>query len=352
MADTTPTADTSHSHDHGASDCTGGSAAGQNTAGGAGQVKGGSTEHGAGGGHKHGAGGHGHHGDLRQQSRSAMLTVLAMTSVYMIVEVVVGFMFHSLALLADAGHMLSDVGALVLALVAYWFSSKPPTPDKTHGYYRSEILAGFFNSILLVGISLYILFEAYQRLQHPPEVGGMPVLIVAILGFAINLASLKLLHKGSQNSINAKAASLEVLSDSLATLGVIISSVIILTTHWYAADAIISAVIGIAILPRTWLLLTECINILMEGTPGHIDLKELRQSIMSIAGVVDVHDIHVWTITSGLDSMSGHVTIDPAVAPDAVLAAVTDLLNDKYGLHHTTIQVDQGNCKDTNSCRA
>lgn len=270
----------------------------------------------------------------------------------MIVEVVVGFMSHSLALLADAGHMLSDVGALVLALVAFWFSSKPPTPDKTYGYYRSEILAGFFNSLLLVGISLYILLEAYQRIQHPPEVGGLPVLIVAAFGFVINLTSLKLLHKGSQNSINAKAAYLEVMSDSLATLGVIISSIIIMTTHWYAADAVISAVIGVAILPRTWLLLTECINILMEGTPGHINLAELRQSIISIDGVVDVHDIHVWTITSGLDSMSGHVTIDPAVAPDAVLAAVTDLLNDKYGLNHTTIQVDQGNCKDTNSCKA
>jgi len=301
--------------------------------------------------HGHSAGGaHGHHGDLRQQSRSAMLTVLCMTSVYMIVEVVVGILSHSLALLADAGHMLSDVAALILALVAYWFSSKPPTPDKTYGYYRSEILAGFFNSLLLVAISLYILFESYQRLQHPPEVGGMPVLIVAAFGFVINLTSLKLLHKGAEGSINAKAAYLEVLSDSLATLGVIISSVIILCTHWYAADAIISAVIGVAILPRTWLLLTECINILMEGTPGHINLAELRQSIRAIDGVVDVHDIHVWTITSGLDSMSGHVTIDAEVASDLVLAAVTDLLNDRYGLHHTTIQVDRGTCKDAGSC--
>ncbi|HEY9718004.1 MAG TPA: cation diffusion facilitator family transporter [Trichormus sp.] len=351
MADIIPTANTAHSHDHGTGDHAGCAAPGQDTASSAKPGKGGTEEHGA-GSHKHGAGGHGHHGDLRQQSRSAMLTVLAMTSTYMIVEVVVGFMSHSLALLADAGHMLSDVGALVLALVAFWFSAKPPTPDKTYGYYRSEILAGFFNSLLLVGISLYILLEAYQRIQHPPEVGGLPVLIVAAFGFVINLTSLKLLHKGSQNSINAKAAYLEVMSDSLATLGVIISSIIIMTTHWYAADAVISAVIGVAILPRTWLLLTECINILMEGTPGHINLAELRQSIISVDGVVDVHDIHVWTITSGLDSMSGHVTIDPAVAPDAVLAAVTDLLNDKYGLNHTTIQVDQGNCKDTNSCKA
>jgi len=333
MTDTTPAARRGHSPDHGGGDAHG--TAGQGA-----------------GAHKHGAGGgHGHHGDLRHQSRSAMLIVLAMTSVYMIVEVVVGLLCHSLALLADAGHMLSDVGALVLALVAYWFSSKPPTPDKTYGYYRSEILAGFFNSLLLVGISLYILLEAYQRLQHPPEVGGMPVLIVAVLGFVINLTSLKLLHKGSQNSINAKAAYLEVLSDSLATLGVIISSVIILTTHWYVADAIISAVIGVAILPRTWLLLTECINILMEGTPGHIDLAQLRQSILAVEGVVDIHDIHVWTITSGLDSMSGHVTIAADVAPDVVLAAVTDVLNDEYGLHHTTIQVDRGDCKDTNICR-
>jgi cobalt-zinc-cadmium efflux system protein len=284
--------------------------------------------------------------NVRDQSRSAMVKVLVLTGCYVVLEVVVALYSHSLALLADAGHMLSDVGALILALVAYWFSSKPPTAGKTYGYYRSEILASFFNALILVGISIYILYESYQRLHNPPAVASLPVLITAALGLGVNLASLKLLHKGAQHSINAKAAYLEVLGDSLATLGVIVSSLIILFTQWFMADAIISGIIGVAILPRTWLLLTECINILMEGTPGHIDLTRLHREIKQVEGVVDVHDIHVWTITSGLDAMSGHVTIDKRAAAETVLAAVTDLLNDEYGLHHTTIQVEQVECKD------
>ena len=302
-------------------------------------------------GHAHSKGGHGHgHGDFRAQSRSALIGVLAMTGTFMLVEVGVGLYAHSLALLADAGHMLSDVAGMVLALVAFWFSSKPATPGKTYGYYRSEILAGFVNSLLLVGISIYILVESYQRLQHPSEVGAIPVLAVACVGLCINLASLKLLHKGAQNSINARAAYLEVLSDSLATFGVIISSIIVLATHWYQIDAIISGVIGIAIFPRTWMLLTECINVLMEGTPGHIDLSELRGAILKVEGVLDVHDIHVWTITSGLDAVSGHVAIDASVAADSVLTAVTTLLKDSFALQHTTIQVEAVECKGNASC--
>lgn len=298
--------------------------------------------------HNHGAGGgHGHsHINVREQSRSAMTRVLVLVSTYLFVEVGVGLYSHSLALLADAGHMLSDVGAIILALVAYWFSAKPATPGKTYGYYRSEILAGFFNSLALVGISIYILFEAYHRLQAPPEVAGWPVLITAIIGFGINLISLKLLSSGAKHSINAKAAYLEVLSDSLATFGVLVSSVLIITMKWYQADAIISAIIGIGILPRTWMLLTECINILMEGTPGHIDLDALRQSMLKVDGVTDVHDIHVWTITSGLDSMSGHVAVREGVATETVLTELTRLLNDEFGLNHTTIQIEQVECKD------
>lgn len=301
--------------------------------------------------------GHDHHGhshghvSVREQSRSAMLIVLGMTSTLMIVEVCVGFYTHSLALLADAGHMLSDVAALVLALVAYWFSQKPATPDKTFGYYRSEILASFFNALLLVGISAYILYESYQRLKQPPEIIAGPVLAVAVVGLVINIVSLRLLQHGAKQSLNAKAAYLEVLGDSFATAGVIISSVLILTMKWTLADPIVSGLIGIAILPRTWMLLRECINILMEGTPGHIDLDALRQALMAVEGVVDVHHIHVWTITSGLDAMSGHVTIDNRAPSDTVLTEVTRILNDDFELHHTTIQVEQIQCKEgKNSC--
>lgn len=274
-----------------------------------------------------------------------MLIVLGMTSAYMVVEVITGLTTHSLAMLADAGHMLSDVGALVLGLLAVWFSSKPATQDKTYGYYRSEILAGFFNALLLVAISLFILYEAYKRLMQPPEVAGLPVLIVAIIGLAMNVVSLKVLKKSADATINARAAYLEILGDSLASFGVILSSAIIMTTKWYVADPIISGLIGLWILPRTWLLLSECINILMEGTPGHVDLGALRKSMLAVEGVLDVHDIHVWTITSGLDAMSGHVTIDNRAPAEEVLTKVTKILNDDFELHHTTIQVEQIECK-------
>jgi cobalt-zinc-cadmium efflux system protein len=274
-----------------------------------------------------------------------MLIVLGLTSVYMVVEVVTGLMTGSLAMLADAGHMLSDVGALLLGLLAVWFSSRPATSGKTYGYYRSEILAGFFNALMLVAISIFILYEAYHRLFNPPTVVGLPVLLVAILGLAINVCSLRLLKTSAQDSINARAAYLEILGDSLASFGVILSSTIILLTGWYIADPIVSGLIGLWILPRTWLLLSECINILMEGTPGHVNISDLRKSLLAVPGVIDVHDIHVWTITSGLDAMSGHVTIDNRAPAEEVLTAVTKILNDEFHLHHTTIQVEQIECK-------
>lgn len=296
---------------------------------------------------------HGHHHDLRNESKQGMLTVLGLTSAFMVVEVITGFMTGSLAMFADAGHMLSDVGALLLGLLAVWFSSKPATPGKTYGYYRSEILAGFFNALVLVALSIIIVVEAYRRFTSPPEISGIPVLVVASLGLIMNLVSLKLLKKSADASINARAAYLEILGDSLASVGVIVSSLVIICTKWYAADPLISGLIGLAILPRTWLLLSECINILMEGTPGRIDLSSLRKALLDVEGVIDVHDMHVWTITSGLDAMSAHVTIDNRAPSEAVLTEVTKILNDDFELHHTTIQVEQIECKGTSeSCSA
>lgn len=288
----------------------------------------------------HTPGGHGHDvADWRRRSKSSMIAVLVLTACYMVIEIATGFYTHSLALIADAGHMLSDVGAIVLALVAIWFSSKPATPEKTYGYYRCEILAGFFNALMLVVMSIFILYESYTRLQHPPEVIAAPVFFVACIGAVVNFVSLRLLKRGSEQSLNVRAAYLEVLGDMLATIGVIVSSALILLNRWYIADPIISAAIGVAILPRTWLLLKECINILMEGAPVHIDLGALRRSILAVPGVVDVHDIHVWTITSGRDAMSAHVTIERS-PPEVVLTEVTKVVNG-FGLHHSTIQVEQ-----------
>ncbi|MBS2004357.1 MAG: cation transporter, partial [Cyanobacteria bacterium SZAS LIN-5] len=197
-------------------------------------------------GHSHGAGhshgvGHSHH-DLRNESKKGMLTVLALTGTYMVIECVTGYFTGSLAMFADAGHMLSDVAALVLSLLAVWFASKPATPGKTYGYYRSEILAGFFNALALVVLSLVVLYEAYRRLSSPPEVHGIPVLVVAAIGLIMQLVSLKMLKKSADASINTRAAYLEILGDSLASVGVIISSLIIIFTRWYLADPIISGI--------------------------------------------------------------------------------------------------------------
>lgn len=283
--------------------------------------------------------------EMRQKSKSRIALVLSMILLFMIVEVVVGILSHSLALLADAGHMLTDVGGLILALVAIWFTGKPATSEKTYGYYRSEILAGFINALVFVGVSILIIGEAYERLKAPPTVAPLPVLCVAMIGLVVNMVSLKILNEFKGGSINVRAAYLEILGDSLISIGVMASSIIIYCTHWYAADPVISGIIGLMILPRTWLLLSECTNILMEGTPGHIDLAALRKSLLSVEGVIEVHDIHVWTITSGLDSMSGHVRIDPNAEAVGVLDRVTKILKDDFHLHHTTIQVEQAACE-------
>jgi cobalt-zinc-cadmium efflux system protein len=288
---------------------------------------------------------HGHAATIREESKSKMLLILGLTSVFMCVEVAAGLYTKSLALLADAGHMLTDVAALLLGLTAVWFASRPATAEKTYGYYRMEILAGLINAVLLCGISGFILFEAYRRINSPPEVSSGPMLVVALIGLAINLISMKLLGKLADKSINVKAAYLEVMSDMFATLGVIIAAIIIMFTGWYAADAVVSAAIGLFILPRTWVLLRECVNILMEGTPAHINLSDLRKSMIGVPGVVDVHDIHCWTITSGMDAMSCHVTIDIASSPDTVLGDITKIVQNDFGIHHTTIQVEQVECK-------
>ncbi|HEY9684133.1 MAG TPA: cation diffusion facilitator family transporter [Oculatellaceae cyanobacterium] len=299
--------------------------------------------------HSHGSGGHRHshghsHGNLREQSKSRMIFALALLTSFMLIEAITGFTCGSLALLADAGHMLGDVAGILLALLAIWFSSKPATPGKTYGYYRSEILASFCNSLALVGISLFIMYEAYQRFSNPPQVMALPTLIVAILGLIVNIISLKALSSSAEQSLNARAAYLEIFSDSLASVGVIISSLLIIFFHLYFVDALISGLIALAILPRTWGLLKECMNILMEGTPGHIDLDNLRKSMLAVTGVVDVHDIHVWTITSGLDAMSAHVTIDEAAPASEVLDNLTLVVNDDFSIHHSTIQVEAVRC--------
>lgn len=283
----------------------------------------------------------------RQESRSRLTLVLSMTSLFMLVELIAGWYTHSLALMADAGHMLSDVASICLALLAIWFATRPPTSDKSYGYYRTEILASLINGVLLVVVSLGIFFEAYRRISSPPEVSTGPMLVVALIGLGINIASIKLLHEVQHDSVNVKAAYLEVLSDLAGSAGVLVAAIVIMFTGWQIVDPIISSVIGLLILPRTWLLLAEATNVLMEGTPGHIDLDSLRDKFASVEGVVDVHDIHVWSITSGLEAMSGHIAIRPGANAKDVLSAVTQIARQDFGIQHTTIQIDEQDPQDS-----
>jgi cobalt-zinc-cadmium efflux system protein len=285
------------------------------------------------------------HHDFRNQSRSKLWTVLAMTLIFMGVEVVSGFYTGSLALLADAGHMFSDAAGLGLALIAVWFSSRPATLAKSYGYYRTEILVSMANALMLIGISIFVLYNAFARLMHPPEVLSGPMIWVSLLGLAINLAAVKILHSSAGHSLNMRGAYLEVLNDMIGSAGVLVAAVIITFTHWFWVDAVVSGLIGLLIIPRTSMLLRECIDILMEGTPGRIDLRTLKAELQSVAGVIGVHDLHVWTITSGMDTLSVHVQVDNTVSSTVVLEQIHNLLAEKFGIDHSTVQTELVDCK-------
>ncbi len=285
--------------------------------------------------------GHGHHhGDVRTMGRKRLLAVLCLSGTFMIVEAVTGVLTGSLALLADAGHMLGDVAALGLANFAFWLSSRPAGPSRTYGYHRSEILAALANSVLLVVISIFVLLEAIQRFSHPPEIQSMIMLVVAFIGMCINIVSIRLLSANNKDSLNTRAAYLEVVSDLLASIGVVIAAVIMMTTGWYMADPVISCLLSVFILIRTWGLLKESIDILMESAPEHVNLQELSDAVLRVENVIAVHDIHVWTITSGMIAMSGHVTITRGTDTEALLDRLKDLLQDDFGITHTTIQLE------------
>jgi cobalt-zinc-cadmium efflux system protein len=278
------------------------------------------------------------------QNRRSLWITFGLTFAYFVVEVVAGLWTNSLALLADATHMLTDVGGLGLALFAAWMSAKPTSPTKTYGYYRVEILAALTNAVVLFLISFYILYEAYRRFQEPPEVSSLPMLGVAAVGLVVNLIGIWLLRRGAEKSLNLRGAFLEVVSDLLSSVGVLVAGGIMWATGWYYADPIFSVLIGLFILPRTWKLMTQAVNILLEATPAHINLVEVEQTMLHIEGVASVHDLHVWTITSGIDALSAHVVLADRAPPEfsaVVIERVTTALREKFKLDHSTIQVEQ-----------
>lgn len=264
---------------------------------------------------------------------------------YLIAEVIGGILTNSLALLADAGHMLTDVAGLGLALFAIWFAQRPATPARTYGYYRVEILAAVVNAVVLLGISLFVLFEVYERFRNPPEVQSKGMLLVAVIGLVVNIAGIFILRAGSQESLNMKGAYFEVLSDMLTSVGVIIAGLVMLFTGWYYADPLISAGIGLFIFPRTWALLKEAVGVLLEGTPTDINLSALREAIGKVQGVADVHDLHVWSLTSGINAMSVHTVLAEGAKHDEVLSAVREYVAHNFKIAHATVQVESKGCE-------
>ena len=289
--------------------------------------------------------GHGHaHGtqSAAGKNKKSLAIVFGLTSFYLIVEIIGGLWTGSLALLADAGHMLTDVAGVGLALLAIRYAEKPASPERTFGFYRVEILAALTNAVILILISLYILYEAYERFRNPPEVQSGWMMGVASIGLIINLIGVFVLRSSSGESLNMKGAYFEVLSDMLTSIGVIIAGIIMLTTGWYYADPLISAGIGLFIFPRTWALLKDAVGILLEGTPSDVDLENLRVSLMKIEGVAGVHDLHVWSLTSGVNAMSVHAVLADGAEHDDVLVRVHEHCTAEFKISHVTVQTERG----------
>jgi cobalt-zinc-cadmium efflux system protein len=265
---------------------------------------------------------------------------LGLTGSFLVVEVIGGLWTGSLALLADAGHMLADMGGLVLSLLAAWFATKPATAANTYGYYRMEILAALANGVVLFGVAGFVLYEAYRRFWKPTEILAGPMLGIAVIGLGVNLAAMWLLRGGAGESLNLRGAYLEVLGDALGSIGVIVAAVIIGTTGFVLADPIISAAIGLIILPRTWRLMRQAIHILMEGVPPHLDPAAIDMAMRTAHGVRGVHDLHVWTLTSGRDALSAHVLVDDLSDGQHVLGDLQALLRERFGIEHVTIQLE------------
>ena len=272
--------------------------------------------------------------------RRRLLAVFGLTLSIFFVEVLGGFASNSLALLADAAHMLTDVVGIGLALLAIWIGTRPANAERTFGYQRLEILAAVVNAVLLFGVAAFILFEAIRRLAAPPEVAPGLMIAVALVGLAGNGASLWLLRTAQAKSLNMRGAYLEVMGDFAGSAAVIIAGVIIVVTGFGAADAIASAFIAILILPRTWGLLRDAVDVLLEATPKGLDMDLVRSHILEAPDVTEVHDLHVWTITSGMNVVSAHVIVEPDAEPAAVLDHLCECLSGFFDIEHSTFQIE------------
>lgn len=281
---------------------------------------------------------HSHHVHGRNNKRR-LWWVLLLSASYMIAEIVGGIATGSLALLADAGHMAIDTAAVALGLFALWIAQKPPTPEKTFGYYRAEILAALLNGALLVAVSVGIFIEAYHRFTQPTEVEGGLMAVIAAGGLVVNLIGMFLTH-GEHDNLNVRGVWLHLVADMLGSVAALIAALLIWKFGWYRADSVISGVLGLLILVGSFRLLSECVNVLLEGVPRGTDIHAIKAHIEKVDGVRDVHDLHVWTVTSGMVALSAHVRVRDNVDSAVVLEAVTEMLHHQFAITHATLQLE------------
>jgi cobalt-zinc-cadmium efflux system protein len=280
-----------------------------------------------------------HHHQHRTEDSRRMWIVLAINLLMLAAGVIGGIVFDSLALLADAGHVLADVGAIGLALFAAWLASQPSSPQRTFGFRRTEILAALANGILLVAVSVLVFVEAVARFSNPPDVQGAGVLIVGAFGLAGNAIATWMLMRGDRSNLNLEGVLRHSAADALGSLGVIVAGLLVITTGWNQADALVSMAIGVLILLGSWRLLREPFNVLMESAPEGIDVQDVGRAMCAVPGVREVHDLHVWTVTSGFPALAAHIRSDPSDSPDEVRERLEAVLHERFGLDHTTLQV-------------
>lgn len=289
------------------------------------------------------------HSHAKTSNSKRLIIALSLTGVFLIAEVIGGIVFNSLALLSDAAHMGTDVMALIIALMAIKIGSRPADLQRTFGYRRLEILAAALNAAVLFLIAFYILYEAWQRFKEPVEVASTGMLIVAGLGLIVNLISMRVLQGGNDSSLNMRAAYMEVFADMIGSVGVILAALIIRYTGWWQADPILAVLIGLWVLPRTWKLLGESINILLEGVPLGIEVQKIHDELMAIPDVKGVHDLHVWAVTSGQNSLTAHLVVAGYTNYEAIMKGARDVAT-KHSITHSNFQIEVESCTPEGVC--
>jgi cobalt-zinc-cadmium efflux system protein len=290
-------------------------------------------------GHDHG---HDHFDSQREGNKKGLLIALFVTTGIMFAEFFGGLFTNSLALLSDAGHMLSDASSLLLSVVALWISSRPATPQKTFGFYRFEVLAALFNGVTLFVIAGFIVWEAVERFMEPPTVSSGTMILIACIGLGANLISAwSLLRNGDvKDNVNVRSAYLHVLGDALGSVGAIVAGIVMMVFGWYIADPIISVLVALLILKSAWGVISHSFHILMEGTPHSVNQEDVKEALESIHGVIDVHDLHIWTITSGLPSLTCHLLVQEDHPSQSILQEAIRTLSDRFHIDHSTIQIE------------